>query len=117
MTDSREERVAAARRYMATVPVLQQMYESFYANLTGAEEDRARYRRAFTSRSEAFEEAIEHALVEAYAAPEIDALAHFYGSPEGRVILGKFPRYSALVAEKLGDTFAAINQELFPEEK
>ncbi|MFB3776802.1 MAG: DUF2059 domain-containing protein [Bryobacteraceae bacterium] len=107
-SDSPAARLAAARRYLKTVPPMEMVGGSL-DQLAGQlpEERREEFRKTLAEviTSEKIEKITLEAIVKHFTVKEINALAAFYGSPEGRSVSRKFTAYMA-------DVMPAIQQEL-----
>ncbi|MCC7173599.1 MAG: DUF2059 domain-containing protein [Bryobacterales bacterium] len=108
VADTPANRLAAARRYLKAVPPLEMVQDSV-DRLTAQlpEDQRAEFREALARvlQSERIEKITLDAIVKHFTVREINALAAFYGSSEGRSISKKFSAYMA-------DVMPAVQQEL-----
>ena len=106
--DTPANRLAAAKRYLKAVPPMELVGESLN-QLAGQipEERREEVKKTLTEviTSERIEKITLEAITKHFTVKEINALAAFYGSPEGRSISKKFTAYMA-------DVMPAIQQEL-----
>jgi hypothetical protein len=106
--DTPANRLAAARRYLKAVPPVEMVGETLnqLANQI-PEERREEFKKALTQvvTSERIEKITLDAITKHFTVREIDALAAFYGSPEGRSITKKFTAYMA-------DVMPAIQKEM-----
>ena len=106
--DTPANRLAAATRYLKAVPPMEMVGETLnqLANQI-PEERREEFKKALTQvvTSERIEKITLDAITKHFTVREIDALAAFYGSAEGRSITKKFTAYMA-------DVMPAIQKEL-----
>jgi hypothetical protein len=96
--DSPEARAKAAERYLKVVPMkglMEDMAEQLTKNMPP--EQAASVKKLLTEKLDiaAIETAAKEAMVKHFTAKQIDALATFYGSEEGREIMKKFGTYMA----------------------
>jgi Uncharacterized protein conserved in bacteria (DUF2059) len=110
--DTPERRMAAAKRYYLTIDRNKLMDETLRAYVARLPEDK---------RDEVFALAKAHLDTEALAAislagmvknfntDELNAMADFYGSPEGKAILAKYPTY---IAEVMPQILAEVKREI-----
>jgi uncharacterized protein len=110
--DTQETRMAAAKRYYSTLDMKKMMDEILRAGVARLPEDR---------RDEVFALAKAHldteelatiaiaALVKNFNTDELNAMANFYGSPEGKSILAKYPAY---IAEVMPEMLAEVQREI-----
>lgn len=106
--DTPANRLEAARRYLKAVPPLELVQETVDQLAEKVPEDRREEFRKVLAQmvhSEHIEKITLEAIVKHFTVKEINALAAFYGSPEGRSISKKFNAYMA-------DVMPAIQQEL-----
>jgi len=117
--DTPATRMAAAKRYLAAVPVGDTVTDTVN-RVAGEvpEERRAAFKKALVKvvSAERLEQITLEALVKHFTAREIDALTAFYGSPEGRSITRKFGAYLAdvmpAIQEELGKAIEEIHKEV-----
>lgn len=108
VADTPANRLEAARRYLKAVPPLELVKETVDQLAEKVPEDRREEFRKVLAQmvhSEHIEKITLEAIVKHFTVREINALAAFYGSPEGRSISRKFNAYMA-------DVMPAIQQEL-----
>lgn len=98
---------AAARAYLDAYPVSELMSEMTDATLQQAPPAQREQIRAAMEAvdTEALEGAMMTSMVRHFSASELRALAAFYGSPEGRSVMGKMPAYMA-------DVMPVIQQQM-----
>ena len=106
--DTQANRQAAAERYLAVAPmagIMNDTIEKTSVNLP--EEQREAYIEFMTEyvRIPVLEEAALASMVRHFTVRELNALADFYGSPEGRSAMKKFGAYMA-------DVVPVIQQEI-----
>jgi hypothetical protein len=92
--------MAAAKRYWQTVDVDKLMDASLRAGVAMLPEDKQDKALALAKAHIHFEDLAAvtmAALVKNFTTDELNAMADFYGSDEGRSILAKFPKYMAEV--------------------
>jgi hypothetical protein len=106
--DTPANRLAAAKRYLKAVPPMEMVKESVEQLAQRLPEDRrAEFREALAKvlLSDRIEKITLDAITKHFTVREINALAAFYGSPEGRSIGKKFSVYMA-------DVMPSIQEEL-----
>ena len=106
--DTPANRMAAARRYLKAVPpaeLVGDTVERVASELPADRREEFKQALAKVVKAERIEKVTLDALVKHFTVKEIDALAAFYGSPEGRSISKKFGAY-------LADVMPAIQEEL-----
>jgi hypothetical protein len=106
--DTKENRVKAVERYLKIVPIksmMEDMAEELAKN--SAPDVAAKIRKTLTEKVdfEALEKSMTEAMTKHFTVYEIDALADFYGSPEGRSIMKKFGKY-------MGELMPVIQQQV-----
>jgi hypothetical protein len=106
--DTPGNRQAAAERYLAVAPMdsmMKDMFEKTSENLPA--EQRKPYVNFMTKyvRINVLERAVISSMVRHFTVRELNALADFYGSPEGRSTMKKFGAYMA-------DVMPVIQQEM-----
>jgi hypothetical protein len=108
-SDSEEERVAAAKRYLE-VAQMSKMADDTATELakTLPAEQRDEFLKFMHDavRPGVLEQAAMASMVKVFTAEELNALADFFGSPVGRSAMGKFGVYMA-------DVMPVIQQEMF----
>jgi hypothetical protein len=108
-TDSEEERIAAARRYLG-VAQTSKITDDTVTELarTVPAEQREKFLEFMHNaiRPEVLERAAMMSMVKVFTAEELNALADFFGSPVGRSAMSKFGLY-------LADVMPVIQQEMF----
>jgi Uncharacterized protein conserved in bacteria (DUF2059) len=93
--DTQATRLAAAERYFATIDL-----KSLLDKVTSNDpEGAAIVKKHF--RFEDYKQVALSALVKTFSTKELDAMTNFYGSPEGRSVIAKYPRYLAEVMPAL----------------
>ncbi len=108
VADSPANRLAAAKRYLKAVPPMEMVQESVDQLSARLPEDRREeFKQALAKvlQSERIEKITLDAITKHFTVREINALAAFYGSPEGRSITKKFSTYMA-------DVMPSIQEEL-----
>lgn len=106
--DTPENRQAAAERYLAVAPFGRLMKDAIEKSaLTLPVERRSSFRELMTRhvRLDVLERAAKASMVRHFTVQELNALADFYGSPEGRSAMRKFGDYMA-------DIMPAVQQEM-----
>jgi hypothetical protein len=106
--DTPANRTAAAKRYLKVVPAAEMVAETLERLAASVPEDmRDEYKKTLAKviKSERIEAMTLEALTKHFTVREINALAAFYGSPEGRSISKKFGDY-------MTDLLPAIQDEL-----
>ena len=107
-SDSEEERVAAAKRYIE-VAQMSKMVDDTVTELAKAvpagQRDRFLEFTRDAIRPQVLEQAAMASMVKVFTAPELNALADFYGSPVGKSAMSKFGVYMA-------DLMPVIQQEM-----
>ena len=111
--DSSEARRAAARRYMATKPLVEPLLAQLVSQMDSVEPElRSRYEQAWRARADAIEAILEDAEASLYTVAELEALARFWGSPEGRSIQRKGAQEMVMVFNRLQPLIEAVNDEV-----
>ena len=111
--DSPEARRAAARRYMATKPLVEPLLAQLVSQMESVDPPlRARYEQAWRARADAIEAILEDAEATLYSVAELEALARFWGSPEGRSIQRKGAQEMVMVFSRLQPLIEAVNDEV-----
>jgi hypothetical protein len=111
--DSSETRRAAARRYMATKPLVEPLLAQLVSQMDSVDPDlRSRYEQAWRARADAIEAILEDAEATLYTVAELEALARFWGSPEGRAIQRKGAQEMVMVFNRLQPLIEAVNDEV-----
>ena len=108
VADTPANRLAAAKRYLKSVPPMEMVQESVDQLSVRLPEDRREdFKQALAKvlQSERIEKITLDAVTKHFTVREINALAAFYGSPEGRSITKKFSTYMA-------DVMPSIQEEL-----
>jgi hypothetical protein len=107
--DSDQERVAAARRYLA-VAQMSKVTDDTVTEMAKAvpSEQREKFLEFMHDavRPQVLEQAALASMVKIFTADELNALADFFGSPIGQSAMGKFGLYMA-------DVMPVIQQEMF----
>ena len=117
--DTPANRRVAAQRYLKAVPATDLVADTV-ERVAGQlpEERREEFKKALVKvvKAERLENITLEALVKHFTVKEIDALAAFYGSPEGRSITKKFGAYLAdvmpAIQEELAGAIEAIQKEV-----
>ena len=90
--DTAEARRTAARHYLATVPVLEELIQAHVARVPDLpEQKRTQLATALRGRGDALERALIESFVRHFTPAELEAMARFYASPEGRSYVKKMP--------------------------
>ena len=108
VADTPANRLAAAKRYLLAVPPAEMVGETLERAATQVPElHREEFKKAMqkVASSERIEALTLQAVTKHFTVKEINALATFYSSPEGRSIGKKFPEYMA-------DVMPSIQAEL-----
>jgi hypothetical protein len=118
--DDVQSRWAAARRYLAAVPV-SQLSDSTLKEVAKRlpEDKRAEFMSDFKDifHADAIAEICLAAMVKHFTADELNALADFYGSKTGASIMSKFPPYMADVMPPLQEELRRATEELLSKKK
>lgn len=117
--DTLETRKVAAEKY-AVVANAQKMLDDTFVALSQKipEEERAPFLELSKKhvRTKALESLMVAAMIKNFTTQELEALAAFYGSPEGQSVLAKFPTYMAdilpLVQAEVGRAVLEMRKEL-----
>lgn len=102
--DTKENRLKAAQRYLKIVSMKALMDDVADGMAKGVPaEEGERIKKAFKEDLDiaALEKASTDAMVKHFSVGEIDALADFYGSPEGRSVMKKLGIYTAEVSQAM----------------
>jgi hypothetical protein len=118
VADTPANRLAAAKRYLQAVPPAEMVADTVdrvAAQLP--EERREEFKKALTKvvSSERIEALTLQAVTKHFTVKEINALAAFYGSPEGRSITKKFGDYMADVMPAIQEELAGAMEEIHKE--
>jgi hypothetical protein len=118
VADTPANRLAAAKRYLQAVPPAEMVAETVdrvAAQLP--EERREEFKKALSKvvSSERIEALTLQAVTKHFTVKEINALAAFYGSPEGRSITKKFGDYMADVMPAIQEELAGAMEEIHKE--
>jgi hypothetical protein len=106
--DTPATRMAAAHKYLAATDFVTLMDGSIRAGMRGAPDDKKEELFALAKRHidyERIENICLGAMVKNFTTKELDAMAAFYGSPEGRSAMAKLPAY-------LGDIMPVLQAEI-----
>jgi hypothetical protein len=102
IADTAENRPAAGRRFLATMPVMSELLRQVGALApTSSSEKQAVLARRLQADGERLERETMDALVRHFSAPKIEAMTRLYASPEGRSLLEKLPAYTADLTSRL----------------
>lgn len=119
LADTKENRIAAAKRYLKAVPpdeMLANTVELVAAQLPADRREEFKSALRKVLKSEHIEEITLNAVVRHFTVREINALSAFYSSPEGRSITRKFGAYMSDVMpalqEELEEAVKVIEQEV-----
>jgi hypothetical protein len=118
VADTPANRLAAAKRYLKAVPPSEMVADTLDRVAGQVPEDRREdFKKALTKvvRSERIEALTLQAVTKHFTVKEINALAAFYGSPEGRSITKKFGDYMADVMPAIQQELAAAMEEIHKE--
>lgn len=113
--DTLETRMAAAQRYAAAANMPKMLDDSFKAaSMNLPEADREKF-LALTKKyvkTESLEAMTITAMVKHFTTKELDALANFYGSPEGQSAMAKLGTYMAEVMPQVQAEMLRAVQEM-----
>jgi Uncharacterized protein conserved in bacteria (DUF2059). len=118
VADTPANRLAAAKRYLQAVPPAEMVADTVdrvAAQLP--EERREEFKKALSKvvSSERIEALTLQAVTKHFTVKEINALAAFYGSPEGRSITKKFGDYMADVMPAIQEELSGAMEEIHKE--
>ena len=118
VADTPANRLAAAKRYLQAVPPAEMVADTVdrvAAQLP--EERRKEFKKALSKvvSSERIEALTLQAVTKHFTVKEINALAAFYGSPEGRSITKKFGDYMADVMPAIQEELSGAMEEIHKE--
>jgi len=119
VADTPANRLAAAEKYLKAVPPMEMVKESVDQLAARLPEDRREeFRQALAKvlGSERIEKITLDAIVKHFTVREINALAAFYGSPEGRSIGKKFSAYMADVMPSIQEELSKVLGDLHGDE-
>ena len=119
VADTPANRLAAAQKYLRAVPPMEMVQESLDQLAAKLPEDRREeFRKALAKvlESERIEKITLDAIVKHFTVREINALAAFYGSPEGRSIGKKFSAYMADVMPSIQEEVSKVVGDLHGDE-
>jgi hypothetical protein len=108
-SDSDEQRVAAAKRYLEVAQmskITDDTVNELAKGFPAEQRDKFLDFMHNAVRPEVLEQAAMASMVKVFTAEELNALADFFGSPVGRSAMGKFGVYMA-------DVMPVIQQEMF----
>jgi hypothetical protein len=118
VADTPANRQAAAKRYLKAVPPSEMVADTL-DRVAGQvpEERREEFKKALSKvvSSERIEALTLEAVTKHFTVKEINALAAFYGSPEGRSITKKFGAYMADVMPAIQEELSAAMEEIHKE--
>ena len=106
--DIGQSQLAAARRYLSTMPIVEQWSTAALKAMGLTPDEEPRVRRAMMERAEVIEQAMLEAFAQTYTVGELEALAQFYSSPEGRSISQKLGAQSEAILHRLMPVLHAI---------
>jgi hypothetical protein len=116
--DTPETRLAAAERYFATIDLpklMEQVLAKDVADVPGDDREQARALvREHFRYGELMKVALQ-ALAKNFTTKELNAMADFYGSAEGRSVIAKYPAYLADVMPSLVAEVERALVEIQPE--
>ncbi len=112
LDDTEESRRAAARDYLATIPLVDRVLVDFARNVGASPAYQAALSPALRAHADAIERAMVETLVAQYTAPEIRALVSFYASPLGRSVLRKMPAVEAALMRSVAPIYASIDRQV-----
>jgi len=123
VADTPENRKAAAQRYMEAMPT-QELLKSIAGNMARRlpEPTRKPFLDAMTDQEldKAAQRITLDGLVKHFTAGELNAMAVFYGSPEGKSARGKFGPYMAevmpLINDEVRKVFVKVQEQLKEEQ-
>jgi hypothetical protein len=118
VADTPANRLAAAKRYLKAVPPAEMVGDTLDRVAAQVPEDRREEFKKTLSKvvsSERIEALTLQAVTKHFTVKEINALAAFYGSPEGRSITKKFGEYMADVMPAIQEELAAAIDEIHKE--
>ena len=118
VADTPANRLAAAQRYLKAVPPSEMVADTLDRVASQVPEDRREeFKKALTKvvSSERIEALTLQAVTKHFTVKEINALAAFYGSPEGRSITKKFGDYMADVMPAIQEELAGAMEEIHKE--
>jgi hypothetical protein len=113
--DTPYTRMAAAQKYLAATDFANLMDAGIRVGLQGAPDDKKEELFAMTKRHLDYERVTNLALaamVKNFTTKELNALAAFYGSPEGKSALAKYPAYMSDVMPALMAEVQRVTAEI-----
>lgn len=112
---AQDPKVEAAKNYLKVVPIESLMNEMTREMLKRAPEDQKAFITDALSSVDRkkIEKATVDAMVKHFTAKEINALANFYKSPEGRSVMKKFPAMQADMMPVIQTEVAGALQRAF----
>lgn len=120
LADSIENRRAAAQRYMSTSPledIFEETIPKIALQMPPSEQDQFIRLMRLTIRIDQLKPAMRDALVRHFTVRELDALAAFYGSREGKSIMRKMGDYMGTVMPLIQAELIRAAQEVSRREK
>lgn len=118
LPDTKENRTAAAKRYLKAVPpdeMLAHTIDLVAAQLPPERQEEFKAALRKVLKSERLEELTLNAVVKHFTVQEINALSAFYSSREGRSITRKFGAYMSDVMPALQDELEQAMEEIHKE--
>lgn len=110
--DSLDSRVAAARRYLSAVPLMERMIDETVARLmTLSPDHRARAARLLAARTETLERVMTQELVRHFTTRELEAFRRFSVSPDGRDIVKKLARCMSHMTRRVDGVVRTVVEE------
>jgi hypothetical protein len=116
--DTEANRMAAARQYLAAVPLRQMMSEMIVEMARNmpqlSEADRPRFIAIMNELIpiEPLEQLTLQTMIRHFTVEELRMLAHFYGSPQGKSITKKFPAYMGQIMPPLQEELLRAAQRV-----
>jgi hypothetical protein len=115
VSDTYENRLAAAQRYLDVVPMRDMLRDTVKESAkTLPEKSQQAYVDVMTNtiRVDTLESAVLASMIKHFTAGELDALAAFYGSKEGKAAVSKLGAYMADVMPVIQEEIVRAQQQL-----
>lgn len=111
-SDSADARLVAARRYMATVPIMADWGEQLATHLGATPDRREQLRALLAPHRDPIEATHAAMMVKHLTAAEIEALAQFQASRAGRSIMRKMGAFQAELVAALTPLLRSVAEDV-----
>ena len=110
--DDMGSRRAAARDYLATIPLVDRVLSEFARGLGASDAYLAALAPILRAHAEMIERAMVETVVTHYTTAEIRGLVAFYASPLGRSVLHKMPAVEVALMRSVAPIYASIDRQV-----